>query len=114
MHNSISKEKANEPPTKRQKTESSASDSDDQQQDQDRKWSSLEHHAMQFYPAYQPLPSTVRAKLDGKPLEVPVAVEEKLVQWADVAETDFAKPAKIRENAWRCLQPLLVGAGYKA
>ena len=56
----------------------------------------------------------MRAKLDGKPLEVPVAVEEKLVQWADVAETDFAKPAKIRENAWRCLQPLLVGAGYKA
>lgn len=69
---------------------------------------------MQFYPAYQPLPKTVRAKLDGKPLEVPIAVEEKLVHWADVAETDFAKPPKIRENVWRGLKPLLKEAGYKA
>lgn len=45
---------------------------------------------MQFYPAYTPLPKKVRALVNGQPLNVPVELEEKLYQWAEVAHTDFA------------------------
>ncbi|KTW31813.1 DNA topoisomerase 1 [Pneumocystis jirovecii RU7] len=47
-----------------------------QQGDGTIKWTTLEHNGVIFPPPYQPLPSYVKMKYDGKPIDLPPEAEE--------------------------------------
>ena len=66
------------------------------------KWKTLEHHAMTFPPAYQPLPNNIRMKLkvNGEKVDLPHELEELASWWAEAVGTDFGEKDKVKENFW--------------
>ncbi|KAF8345864.1 DNA topoisomerase I [Amanita rubescens] len=62
------------------------------------KWQTLEHNGLIFPPPYEPLPSHVKMKYDGKELRLPPASEEVAGFFAAMLETDHAKDATFQKN----------------
>ncbi|KAF7361856.1 DNA topoisomerase I [Mycena venus] len=62
------------------------------------KWETLEHNGVIFPPPYEPLPSHVKMKYNGKPLALPPAAEEVAGFYGALIETDHAQSATFNEN----------------
>ncbi|KAJ7346667.1 DNA topoisomerase I [Mycena albidolilacea] len=62
------------------------------------KWETLEHNGVIFPPPYEALPSHVKMKYDGKPLDLPPPSEEVAGFYAALIESDHAQSAKFNEN----------------
>ncbi|KAF8630622.1 hypothetical protein AX15_002775 [Amanita polypyramis BW_CC] len=62
------------------------------------KWQALEHNGVIFPPPYEPLPSHVKMKYDGKELDLPPGSEEVAGFFAAMLETDHAKDTTFQRN----------------
>ncbi|KDR75863.1 hypothetical protein GALMADRAFT_248593 [Galerina marginata CBS 339.88] len=62
------------------------------------KWSTLEHNGVIFPPPYEPLPSHVKMKYNGKPVDLPPESEEVASFYAALLETDHARDATFNKN----------------
>ncbi|KAK2463248.1 hypothetical protein APHAL10511_004903 [Amanita phalloides] len=62
------------------------------------KWQTLEHNGVIFPPPYEPLPSHVKMKYDGKEVDLPPASEEVAGFFAAMLETDHAKDVTFQKN----------------
>ncbi|CCL98687.1 uncharacterized protein FIBRA_00690 [Fibroporia radiculosa] len=73
-----------------------------EQQDPDgdgtQKWQTLEHNGVYFPPPYEPLPSNVKMRYDGKPVNLPPASEEVAGFYAALLESDHAKDKTFNKN----------------
>ncbi|KAE8209478.1 hypothetical protein CF327_g6537 [Tilletia walkeri] len=56
-----------------------------------KKWDTLYHKGPRFPPPYEPLPSNVKLKYDGKPVSLPPEAEEAAMFYAIKIETDYVK-----------------------
>ena len=65
------------------------------------KWTTLEHNAVLFPPAYVPLPKDVKMKYDGVPLTLPPESEEVAGFFGAMLNTDHAQDAVFRQNFFR-------------
>ncbi|KAI0301022.1 hypothetical protein B0F90DRAFT_1844311 [Multifurca ochricompacta] len=63
-----------------------------------QKWSTLEHNGVIFPPPYPPLPSHVKMKYNGKPIDLPPESEEVAGFYGAMLETDHAKDATFNKN----------------
>ncbi|KAJ4002080.1 DNA topoisomerase I [Lentinula boryana] len=62
------------------------------------KWHTLEHHGVIFPPPYEPLPSHVKMKYNGKEVSLPQESEEVAGFYAALIESDHAKDAVFNKN----------------
>ncbi|PCH36078.1 hypothetical protein WOLCODRAFT_140214 [Wolfiporia cocos MD-104 SS10] len=62
------------------------------------KWTTLEHNGVYFPPPYEPLPSHVKMKYNGKPVDLPPASEEVAGFYGALLESDHAQDKKFNEN----------------
>ncbi|KAK7053306.1 DNA topoisomerase 1 [Paramarasmius palmivorus] len=67
-------------------------------EDNSVKWTTLEHNGVYFPPPYEPLPSNVKMKYDGKVLDLPPASEEVAGFYAALIESDHAQDATFNKN----------------
>ncbi|KAE8263428.1 hypothetical protein A4X03_0g1687 [Tilletia caries] len=56
-----------------------------------KKWDTLYHKGPRFPPPYEPLPSNIKLKYDGKPVSLPPEAEEAAMFYAIKIETDYVK-----------------------
>ncbi|KAI0288507.1 hypothetical protein BC826DRAFT_1037325 [Russula brevipes] len=63
-----------------------------------QKWTTLEHNGVIFPPPYQPLPSHVKMKYNGKPVDLPPESEEVAGFYGAMLETDHARDATFNKN----------------
>ncbi|KAI9437647.1 DNA topoisomerase I [Lactarius indigo] len=63
-----------------------------------QKWTTLEHNGVIFPPPYQPLPSHVKMKYNGKSVNLPLESEEVAGFYGAMLETDHAKDATFNKN----------------
>ncbi|KAI0267121.1 hypothetical protein BC834DRAFT_872641 [Gloeopeniophorella convolvens] len=63
-----------------------------------QKWSTLEHSGVFFPPPYQPLPSHVKMKYNGKSVDLPPDAEEVAGFYGAMLETEHAKDATFNKN----------------
>ncbi|KIP06988.1 hypothetical protein PHLGIDRAFT_71833 [Phlebiopsis gigantea 11061_1 CR5-6] len=66
--------------------------------DTSEKWQTLEHNGVYFPPPYEPLPSSVKMKYNGKPVDLPLASEEVAGFYAALIESDHAKDETFNTN----------------
>ncbi|KAH7926719.1 hypothetical protein BV22DRAFT_1032585 [Leucogyrophana mollusca] len=66
--------------------------------DGEDKWQTLEHSGVIFPPPYEPLPSHVKMKYKGKPVDLPPESEEVAGFYAAMIETDHAKDGTFNKN----------------
>ncbi|KAJ7742604.1 hypothetical protein B0H16DRAFT_1728139 [Mycena metata] len=71
------------------------------------KWKTLEHNGVLFPPPYEPLPSHVKMRYDGKELDLPPAAEEVAGFYAALIESDYTQDAGFNENFFRDWQTVL-------
>ncbi|ESK97082.1 topoisomerase i [Moniliophthora roreri MCA 2997] len=71
---------------------------DNNNEDSSVKWTTLEHNGVIFPPPYEPLPSNVKMKYDGKVLDLPPESEEVAGFYAALIETDHAQDATFNKN----------------
>ncbi|PSR73198.1 hypothetical protein PHLCEN_2v10919 [Hermanssonia centrifuga] len=62
------------------------------------KWQTLEHNGVYFPPPYEPLPSHVKMKYNGKSVDLPAAAEEVAGFYAALLESDHAKDQTFNKN----------------
>ncbi|TFY53823.1 hypothetical protein EVJ58_g9227 [Rhodofomes roseus] len=62
------------------------------------KWHTLEHNGVYFPPPYEPLPSHVKMKYKGKPVDLPPEAEEVAGFYAALIESDHTKDATFNRN----------------
>ncbi|KAE9411449.1 hypothetical protein BT96DRAFT_968891 [Gymnopus androsaceus JB14] len=62
------------------------------------KWQTLEHNGVIFPPPYDPLPSDVKMKYDGKAVTLPLESEEVAGFYAALIESDHAQDATFNKN----------------
>ncbi|KAJ3775054.1 DNA topoisomerase I [Lentinula raphanica] len=62
------------------------------------KWQTLEHNGVIFPPPYEPLPSHVKMKYNGKEVSLPPESEEVAGFYAALIESDHAKDAVFNKN----------------
>ncbi|KAF8906505.1 hypothetical protein CPB84DRAFT_1844351 [Gymnopilus junonius] len=62
------------------------------------KWTTLEHNGVIFPPPYEPLPSTVKMKYNGKSTDLPPEAEEVAGFYAALLETEHARDATFNKN----------------
>lgn len=62
------------------------------------KWQTLEHNGVYFPPPYEPLPSHIKMKYNGKPVNLPPPSEEVAGFYGALLETDHAKDATFNGN----------------
>ncbi|EJD03354.1 uncharacterized protein FOMMEDRAFT_20466 [Fomitiporia mediterranea MF3/22] len=65
------------------------------------KWNTLEHNGVYFPPPYEPLPSDVKMKYDGKPVNLPPDSEEVAGFYGQMLETDHAQDAVFNKNFFK-------------
>jgi DNA topoisomerase IB len=77
-------------------------DNSDEDANSKTKWKTLEHHGMTFPEAYKPLPSDVKVKYkaSGKPIDLPLEIEEIACWWSSAEGTEFGEKEKSKENFW--------------
>ncbi|GBE80607.1 DNA topoisomerase 1 [Sparassis crispa] len=63
-----------------------------------QKWQTLEHNGVYFPPPYESLPSHVKMKYAGKPVDLPPDSEEVAGFYAALLETDHAKDNTFNKN----------------
>ncbi|KAM6502249.1 DNA topoisomerase I [Amanita muscaria] len=71
------------------------------------KWQTLEHNGVIFPPPYEPLPSNVKMKYDGKEVDLPPASEEVAGFFGAMLETDHAQDATFQKNFFEDWQKVL-------
>jgi DNA topoisomerase I len=69
-----------------------------EQNDGSVKWTTLEHNGVLFPPPYEPLPSHVKMKYDGKEVSLPPEAEEVAGFFAALLESDHAKNPVFQQN----------------
>ncbi|KAJ7251469.1 hypothetical protein B0H12DRAFT_1119107 [Mycena haematopus] len=62
------------------------------------KWETLEHNGVIFPPPYEPLPTHVKMKYNGKEVDLPPASEEVAGFYAALIESDHAQSAQFNKN----------------
>ncbi|KLO19461.1 hypothetical protein SCHPADRAFT_818092 [Schizopora paradoxa] len=62
------------------------------------KWNTLEHNGVLFPPPYEPLPSTVKMKYNGKVVDLPPASEEVAGFYAALLESPHAQDEVFNQN----------------
>ncbi|KAH9455446.1 hypothetical protein Pst134EA_022910 [Puccinia striiformis f. sp. tritici] len=62
------------------------------------KWKTLEHNGVLFPPDYEPLPSHVKMKYDGKPLDLPPESEEVAFFFGSMLNSDHVQKPTFCEN----------------
>ncbi|KAJ3567168.1 hypothetical protein NP233_g6533 [Leucocoprinus birnbaumii] len=62
------------------------------------KWTTLEHNGVIFPPPYEPLPSNVKMKYNGKPVDLPPEAEEVAGFYGAMLETPHAQDAVFNKN----------------
>ncbi|XP_006461124.1 hypothetical protein AGABI2DRAFT_185414 [Agaricus bisporus var. bisporus H97] len=62
------------------------------------KWTKLEHNGVIFPPPYEPLPSHVKLKYNGKPVDLPPEAEEVAGFYGAMLETPHAQDAVFNKN----------------
>lgn len=70
-------------------------------EDDGPKWTTLQHSGVLFPPEYVPLPSNVKLKYDGKPLDLPPESEEVAGFFAALLETEHAADPVFRQNFFK-------------
>ncbi|KAF9029059.1 hypothetical protein BDZ89DRAFT_1112826 [Hymenopellis radicata] len=65
------------------------------------KWNTLEHSGVLFPPPYEPLPSSVKMKYNGKDVDLSPAAEEVAGFYAALIETDHAQDTVFNQNFFR-------------
>ncbi|KII92442.1 hypothetical protein PLICRDRAFT_172532 [Plicaturopsis crispa FD-325 SS-3] len=63
-----------------------------------KKWTTLEHSGVIFPPPYEPLPSHVKMKYNGKPVDLPPESEEVAGFYGAMIETDHAQDETFNKN----------------
>ncbi|KAJ7924855.1 DNA topoisomerase I [Mycena leptocephala] len=71
------------------------------------KWQTLEHNGVIFPPPYEPLPSNVKMRYNGKNLDLPPAAEEVASFYAALIESDHAQSADFNKNFFEDWQTVL-------
>ena len=69
--------------------------------DSDVKWRTLEHKGPLFAPPYEPLPSTVRMKYNGKPIKLSAPAEEVATFYARMIEHDYVTKEVFNKNFFK-------------
>ncbi|OCH93765.1 hypothetical protein OBBRIDRAFT_789963 [Obba rivulosa] len=72
-----------------------------------QKWRTLEHNGVYFPPPYELLPSNVKMKYKGKPVDLPPESEEVAGFYAALLETDHAKDKTFNKNFFDDWQKVL-------
>ncbi|CAK5265750.1 unnamed protein product [Mycena citricolor] len=62
------------------------------------KWTTLEHNGVLFPPPYEPLPSNIKMRYNGRVLDLPPAAEEVAGFYAALLESDHASDAQFNNN----------------
>ncbi|KAL0956573.1 hypothetical protein HGRIS_002710 [Hohenbuehelia grisea] len=62
------------------------------------KWQTLEHHGVFFPPPYEPLPSDIKMKYNGRDVDLPLEAEEVAGFYAALLESDHAQDATFNKN----------------
>ncbi|KAF9566735.1 topoisomerase I [Agrocybe pediades] len=62
------------------------------------KWTTLEHNGVLFPPPYEPLPSDIKMKYDGKPVDLPPEAEEVAGFYAALLDTDHGRDPTFCKN----------------
>ncbi|KAH8119571.1 hypothetical protein DFH11DRAFT_1723074 [Phellopilus nigrolimitatus] len=65
------------------------------------KWTTLEHNGVYFPPPYEPLPSDVKMKYAGRPVDLPLESEEVAGFYAQMIETDHAQDQIFNKNFFK-------------
>ncbi|KAJ7680364.1 DNA topoisomerase I [Mycena polygramma] len=71
------------------------------------KWQTLEHSGVIFPPPYEPLPSNVKMRYNGKDLDLPPAAEEVAGFYAALIESDHAQSVDFNNNFFKDWQTVL-------
>jgi len=102
------------PAVKREKKAKEEEDDDDkykwweqQEGDGSVKWTTLEHNAVLFPPAYVPLPKGVRMKYDGVALTLPPESEEVAGFYGAMLATDHVEDKVFQANFFRDFKAML-------
>lgn len=73
----------------------------------DKMWETLWHTGPRFPPSYEPLPSDIRMKYNGKIVQLPPAAEEAALFYAVKLETPYVKDPVFNSNFFKDFQAVL-------
>ncbi|KAH9935783.1 uncharacterized protein B0H18DRAFT_977280 [Fomitopsis serialis] len=76
-------------------------------EDNSMKWQTLQHNGVYFPPPYEPLPSHVKMKYKGKPVDLPPESEEVAGFYAALIESDHTKDSTFNRNFFNDFKDIL-------